>query len=531
MQLWTRIQQRLRPKPKSTDMKRTAFHSLVTLILVMSLALAGCMVGPNYKRPEITAPPVFRGEAGAQEQASLADLPWWAVFKDATLQALIQESLKNNYDLRIAISRVEQARQIAAQAKSLYYPTVEYQGNISSGTNTLFGIPSTTGEDRIDSLLLVINAAWEIDFWGKFRRANEAARAQLYATEEFKRSVMLILVSDVAVAYFQLLELDLELQIAKNSTQSFEESLKIFTQRLQQGVASKLETSRAEAALASTAATIPELERQIALKENQINVLLGRNPAAVTRSAELLQEEMPVEIPVGLPSELLERRPDVRQAELDLITANAQIGVAKANFFPRIGLTALFGSASAELTAFTSGTTAIGVAASLAGPIFTGGRLKAEYRQAVAIWEEFKLRYEFTALNAFQEVSNALITREKLNGVLKEQARAVNALQESVRIATLRYVAGKASYYEVLEAQQQLFPAENQLAQTQLNRLLVIVQLYQALGGGWSLNDDRSKGGEPLYNPMLQSTSILLPCRLFLIRMHRNKLYSRNHKE
>lgn len=485
------MQQRLQLQPKSTKMNRTSLHSNTALILVISFALSGCMVGPDYKRPEIASPPVFRGEAGAKEQASFADLPWWAVFKDETLQQLEQEALTNNYDLRIAITRVEQARQIDAQARSLYYPTVDYQGNISTGKNTLFGTPSNTGEDRIDSLLLVLNAAWEIDFWGKFRRANEAARAQLYATEEFKRAVMLILVSDVAVAYFQLLELDLELEIAQNSTQSFEESLRIFTQRLEQGVASKLETSRAEAALASTAATIPELERQIALKENQINVLLGRNPAPITRNATLLQEDMPVEIPVGLPSDLLERRPDVREAELNLISANARIGVAKANFFPRIGLTALFGSASAELTAFTSGTTAIGAAASLAGPIFTGGRLKAQYREAIAVWEEFKLQYELTALNAFQEVSNALITREKLEGVLKEQARAVAALQESVKVSTLRYVAGKASYFEVLEAQQQLFPAENQLAQTQLNRLLVIVQLYQALGGGWNLNDEQ----------------------------------------
>jgi multidrug efflux system outer membrane protein len=470
---------------------KTSLHFCTALILVISFALSGCMVGPNYKRPEIAAPPVFRGEAGAQEQASLADLPWWAVFKDETLQALIRQALTNNYDLRIAVSRVEQARQIAAQAKSLYYPNIEYQGNISTGKNLLLGVPTSTGEDRVDSLLLVINAAWEIDFWGKFRRANEAARAQLYATEEFKRGVMLILVSDVAVAYFELLELDLELEIAHSSTQSFEESLKIFTQRLEQGVASKLETSRAEAALASTAASIPELERQIALKENQINVLLGRNPAPITRNATLLQEEMPVQIPVGLPSELLERRPDVRTAELNLISANAQIGVAKANFFPRIGLTALFGSVSPELTAFTSGTTALGVAAGLAGPIISGGRLKAEYRQAIAIWEEFKLQYESTTLNAFQEVSNALITREKLEGVRKEQARAVAALQESVKVSTLRYIAGKAGYFEVLEAQQQLFPAQNLLAQTDLNRLLVVVQLYQALGGGWNLTDDQ----------------------------------------
>lgn len=465
---------------------------LLAMIFVLSFLLNGCMVGPNYKRPPIAAPPVFRGEQGAQEQASLADLPWWEVFKDTNLQSLIDETLKNNYDLRIAVTRVEQARQIALQTKSLYYPTVDYQGGVARGRNTFLGNPSPIGDRETEnSLLIAFSAAWEIDFWGRLRRTNEASRAQFYASEEFKRSVMLLLVSDVAQAYFELLELDLELEIARRTTISFGESLRIFTQRLEGGIASKLETSRAEASLASTAANIPELERQIEIKENQLNVLLGRNPAPIPRTTTLLQQIIPVEVPAGLPSELLERRPDVRQAEMNLITANAQIGVAKANFFPKIGLTALFGSVSPELSAFTSSTTAWGVALTLAGPVFQGGRLKAEYRQAVAVWEEFKLQYESTALSAFQDVANTLITRQKLEGVLTEQTRAVVALQEAVRISTLRYVAGKAGYFEVLEAQQELFPAENAVAFTELNRLLVIVQLYRSLGGGWNLNDDQ----------------------------------------
>lgn len=465
---------------------------LVAVILASSFVLSGCMVGPNYKRPPIAAPPVFRGEQGAQEQASLADLPWWEVFKDENLKGLIQESLKNNYDLRIAVTRVEQARQIALQARSLYYPTVDYQGEVARGRNTFLASPTPVGDNKTgDSLLLAFSAAWEIDFWGRLRRTNEASRAQFYATEEFKRGVMLLLVSDVAQTYFELLELDLELEIALRTTNSFDESLRIFTQRFEGGIASKLETSRAEASLASTAARIPELERQIEIKENQLNVLLGRNPAPIPRTTTLLQQTIPVDVPAGLPSELLERRPDVLQAEMNLITANAQVGVAKANFFPKIGLTALFGSVSAELTAFTSGTTAWGVAATLAGPLFQGGRLKAEYRQAVAVWEEFKLQYESTTLSAFQDVANTLITRQKLEGVLTEQTRAVVALQEAVRISTLRYVAGKAGYFEVLEAQQELFPAENAVAFTELNRLLVIVQLYRSLGGGWNLNDDQ----------------------------------------
>jgi multidrug efflux system outer membrane protein len=284
--------------------------------------------------------------------------------------------------------------------------------------------------------------------------------------------------------------LDLQLQIAIDTTESFNQTLKLFTQRLQGGVASTLDTSRAAAAQATAAASIPELERQIALKENQISVLLGNNPSPIPHTAKLLDQIVPPISPAGLPAALLERRPDILEAEQQMRSANAQIGVATANYFPRIGLTALFGRASSPLSDLSSGQATVwSVAGAVAGPIYQGGALRAQKRQAVAFWEETKLQYEQTAQIAFQDVSNALISRQKFEDVRNGQAQAVQAYQESVKVSLQRYIAGRASYFEVLDAQQQLFPAENALALTELSQRTVIVQLYKALGGGWNLND------------------------------------------
>lgn len=338
-------------------------------------------------------------------------------------------------------------------------------------------------------------ASWEADVWGRIRRENEAARAQYLATEEARRGVLLSLVSDVAQSYFELLELDLQLDIAKQTTDSFSQTLKLFTQRLEGGVATKLDTSRAAAAQAAAAATIPEIEREIAIKENQISILLGENPSPITRSAELLDEIVPPDVPAGLPSALLERRPDILEAEQQVRSANAQIGVATANYFPRIGLTALFGRASSPLDSLSSGEATVWtVAGNMAGPIFQGGALKAQKRQTVAFWHETMLQYEFTVQAAFQDVSNALISRQKYEGVRAEQENSVQSYEESVKVALQRYTAGKASYFEVLDAQLQLYPAQTSLAQTELNRRTVIVQLYRALGGGWNLSDPAWSG-------------------------------------
>jgi multidrug efflux system outer membrane protein len=298
--------------------------------------------------------------------------------------------------------------------------------------------------------------------------------------------VRVSLVAAVAQAYYEILELDRQLQIASRTTDSFKESARIFNDRYEAGSASKLDTSRAEAALASTAANVPDLERQIALKENQLSVLLGQNPGPIARTASLDDQSLPPVVPAGLPSTLLERRPDILQAEQELRAANAQVGVSVAEFFPKLGLTTFLGKVSPELSAFTAGTANTwSAAASLSGPLFSGGALVGQYREAKAKREEARLRYEQTVLNAFREVSDALVTREKLEAIRAEQERSVRSYGQAVTLSKQRYVDGKAAYFEVLEAQQQLFPAELSLARTELNQRLVVVQLYKALGGGW----------------------------------------------
>jgi multidrug efflux system outer membrane protein len=472
------------------EISREISRSLAAVFLSATLMLSGCAVGPNYVRPKVNAPADFRGTEGAAEQASYADLPWWEVFKDEQLKALIKTALANNYDLGIAISRVEQAYQVVNTARSQYFPAVNYSVGASDGKNEfLGGVVPGLGTTR-GAFLAAGSAAWEADIWGRIRRLNESARAQYLSTEEARRGVMLTLTSDVAQAYFQLLGLELQLQIAKDTTASFTDTLKLFTQRYEGGVASKLDTSRAEAAQASAASTIPEFERQIALEENVLSVLLGSNPQSIAHTAKLLDEIVPPEIPVGLPSALLERRPDVLASEQQVRAANAQVGVATANFFPQFGLTALLGQASTPLSRITAGSANVwSVAANFTGPIYEGGALRAQKRQAVAFWEQTKLQYEQTALNAFTDVSNALISRQKFEAIRAEQARSVAAYQEAVTVSLQRYTAGKASYFEVLDAQLQLYPEQNSLAQTEINRRLVVVQLYLALGGGWNLTD------------------------------------------
>lgn len=477
--------------PEEAKRKSASPASLLLLLLSVLSLLPGCAVGPNYQRPKVNVPTEYRSAEGAAQQASIADLPWWEVFKDDRLKNLVQTALANNYDLRIAVTRIEQARQIAAQARAQYFPFVNYTVIASDSKDEFTGgfIPNGGNKER-GTFLAVATVAWEADVWGRLRRENEAARAQYLSTEEARRGVMLSLVSDVAQAYFELLELDLELDIARQTTASFTTSLKLFTDRLEGGVSSKLDTSRAAGALATAAASIPELERQIAIKENQISVLLGNNPSPVPHTAKLLEEVVPPDVPVGLPSALLERRPDILTAEQQLRSASAQVGIATANFFPRVGLTSLFGRASSPLSLLSSGqSTAWSIAGNVSGPIYQGGALRAQKRQSVAFWEQTKLQYEQTAQVAFQDVSDALVSRQKYEAVRDQQARAVEAYQESVKVSLQRYLAGKAAYFEVLDAQLQLYPAQNALAVTELNRRTVIVQLYKALGGGWNLKD------------------------------------------
>jgi outer membrane protein, multidrug efflux system len=459
--------------------------------------LTGCAIGPDYKRPMVAEPPTFRGQATA-EAVSFADAPWWEAFQDPILKNLIQEALRNNYDVGIAAARVQEARANLGVARSDYFPSLDYdisagRGKITPGVAGAPGGPSLTANNFFSASMTM---SWELDIWGRIRRSNESARALLFATEEARRAVWLTLVSDLAQAYFQLLELDVQLQIARNSTDAFQYTYDLFLDRLNLGVASKLETSRALGALGNAQATIPQLESSIVAKENQISILLGKAPGPIARGKPMYEQVVVPTVPAGLPSTLLERRPDVRQVEQVLVSANARIGVAKAEFFPKLSLTALLGTASPEVSALTGGGATIwAVAGMFSGPLLNAGRTLGTYRASIAQWEQAKLQYEQTVLGALREVSDALTALTKLNEAEAAQDTAVKALGDAVEHAMDRYRQGLANYFEVLEAQQQLYPAQNSLAQIRLNRLLAYAQLYRALGGGWSLTDAEWAGG------------------------------------
>ncbi len=454
------------------------------LPVILVLTLAGCAVGPNYRRPDINSPPAFRGATSTTN--SLGDLPWWQLFNDPTLQGLVHEALTNNYDLRIAVSRVEQARAIWLENRSLFLPQANYNAGVGGAKNVVANQPSNTGGQSAVGFLGDATVSWEIDLFGRIRRLNESARAQYFATDEARHDVTAALISDLAQAYFQLLALDQELRIAEDSTNSFGQSMKIFNERYHGGVASKLEVASAAALQASAATSLLDLQRQIVVQEDAICVLVGVNPEPVPRGSVLLAEAVPPDVPPGLPSALLERRPDIREAEQTLRSANALIGVAKADFFPRLVLTGLLGASSSDLATITAGANrSWEIAAGLAGPIFEGGLLKAQYQAARAAWEQARLQYGQTILTAFREVSDALAARQQLAAERAQQTAAVAAYQEAVKVANERYKLGQASYYEVLQEEQLLFPAEDTLTQIQLNQLQAVIQLYRALGGGW----------------------------------------------
>src|SRR6266436_6350661 len=471
-------------------MKLGASRWLVPGMFVAAL-LAGCAIGPDYKRPPVAEPPTFRGQA-TTEAASLADLPWWEVFQDTILENLITEALGNNYDVRIAAARVQEARAQFVVSRSDLYPSLDYSAGVSRANLTagVAGGPGAQAATTSNFYYGTLTMSWELDIWGRIRRSNEAARATLFATEDGRRGVWLTLVSDLAQAYFELLALDVRLQIARNSTDVYQRTYDLFLDRFQLGVASKLETSRAQGALGGAQATIPQLESDIVAKENQIAILLGKSPGPILRGTPMYEQPVVPVVPAGLPSTLLARRPDLRQAEQQLVSANARIGVAKAEFFPKFSLTPLIGTASPEFSALTGGSATIwAVAGTLTGPLFNAGRTLGNYRATVAQWEQAKLQYEQAVLTALREVSDALTALGKLSEAETGQDRAVKALEEAVGHATDRYRYGLASYFEVLEAQQQLYPAQNTLAQIRRNRLVAYVQLYKALGGGWSLSD------------------------------------------
>jgi multidrug efflux system outer membrane protein len=449
-------------------------------LTLLTLCLAGCAVGPKYKRPTLQPPDKYYTETAPQSN-SIADLGWWELFKDPVLQQLIQEALKSNYDVAIAAARVEEARANAGIARSFYFPQIGYGADIGGQKGAV--IPNHTYYDYN------VNLAWEIDLWGRIRRLNEQQRALFFASHEVQRGVWLSLVSDLAQAYFELRSLDVQLQIARDTTQSFQDTFDLFNRKLQGGAATALETSRAEGALANVQATIPSLESEIVAKENQISLLLGKNPGPIPRGAALADQNDLDVVPAGLPSTLMERRPDLRQSEQQLVAANAAVGVAKANFFPVVSLTGLFGGVSPQLSGLVSSGTQWSLVGGLAGPLFTGGRLKSQYRVAFAQRDQAQLSYEKSVTQAFGEVSNAISAHQKLAEAYKQQGRSVGAYQESVRLSTLRYDSGLSSYFEVIDAKLNLFPVQNTQVQYDLGRKVALVNLYRALGGGWKLSD------------------------------------------
>lgn len=475
-------------------------------VLLLALCMAGCSptaepqgiwgklwgieVGPDYKRPEVRPAEQFRSQIGPSEANSLADLRWWQVFNDRALQSLIVTALEHNYDLQLAANRVEQARALVGVAASQLYPQIGYQA-FAGREKTFVPLEQTGGNLTFNTFGVLFNLAWELDVWGRIRRSTEAARANLFAQEYVRRGVMLTLVSDVASGYFSLLELDREMAIAQDSAGTYKKTLDLFAQRFQFGKDSKLPVARAQAAYDASIANIAALQRAIVQQENALSILLGAFPEGIARGTQLTQQSAPA-IPLGATTDLMQRRPDILQAEQTVIGANAEIGVAVANFFPRIGLSALYGAQSPSMNHLFDNSFSIwNIAGGLVGPLFQGGQIIETFYAQQAFWEGTIAQYKQTVIVAFREVSDALIAQSTLvdqRAALEDQ---VAALREAVDLALLRYTAGRASYFEVLEAEQLLFPAEDALAQTQRDQLLVVVNLYKALGGGWNLSDSQ----------------------------------------
>jgi outer membrane protein, multidrug efflux system len=458
------------------------------IVALLPFLLAGCTLGPKYVRPTLQPPANFYTEQQATA-TSAADMAWWDLFKDPVLQVLIREALKNNYDLQLAMARVEQERALLGVSRSQYFPQVGYGASISGQQSPT--IPNHTYYSYSFSTL------WEIDLFGRIRKLNEAQRAVYFSTEEARRDVRLVVLSDVAQGYFQLRSLDEQLELAHRTVKSFEETLDLFQRKFEGGAASGLEVARAQGALSNVAAVIPDFERQIVAQENALNLLLGRNPGPIARGASLSDQYDPPDVPAGLPATLLERRPDLRESEQNLIAANANVGVAKANFFPTISLTGLLGGVSPQLSELTASGKAWSIAGNLAGPIFTGGRLKNEYRASLAARDQAKISFEKAVTQAFGEVSTSLSAHQQLAKAYREQLKSVEAYRESVRLSFTRYDSGLASYFEIVDAQIQLYPAESSSVSYDLGRKLAVVDLYRALGGGWNLNDSQWTSGIP----------------------------------
>ena len=465
-------------------MKRTRVFAALALIAVLCL---GCAVGPTYSKPKVVVPGSYRGAVpesiGQPDAASFGNQKWWDTFKDPTLRDLITAALKQNYDLRIAATRILQARAQLGITRADQYPT--FGANVSE---VYEHIPPSFGRPAIETNVnqVSLSLAWELDFWGKYRRATESARANLLANTWGSQQVVSTLVSDVASAYFQLRELDLELEISNNTLASRKDSLRLTQLLADHGATSMLDVRQAEQLVYSAAASIPDLERRIEQQENFISTLLGKDPDGIPRGKSLLEQPHTPEVPSGLPSELLERRPDIREAEQQLVALNAQVGVAKADYFPAITLTGTGGYQSSALSNLFTGPAGLwNFGGNLAQPVFEGGRIRNRVRFAEARRDEATLVYQRAIQQAFREVSDALVEYRKSQEFRAQQELVTRAAEDARRLSNMRYKGGATSYLEVLDSDTRQFAAQLTLAQAQLNELQSLVKIYRALGGGW----------------------------------------------
>ena len=462
-------------------------RNVVSGAILFAAVSSSCTVGPNYNKPLVVEPTVYRGEAAElsakPDVASFGDQKWWDVFQDEALQTLIRAALEQNYDVRIAATRILEARALLGIAQADQLPEVTASASVFSQRS-----PAAAGRPAVDTspVQLGLSASWELDFWGRFRRATESARANLLSDEWAQRQVISSLVSDVASAYFQLREQDLELEISRQTLASRRDSLRLTQVLADGGATSLLDVRQAEQLVFGASASIPDLESRIEQQENFISILVGRNPEGVMRGRPLIDQQQPPEVPAGLPSSLLERRPDILQAEQQLVAANAQIGVAKADFFPRISLTAIGGYQSSALARLFTGPAGLWTfGASALQPVFEGGRIRNNVAFAEARTQEATLVYQRTVQQAFRDVSDALVSYRKSREVRTEQQQLTSAAEDATRLSNMRYRGGAASYLEVLDSETRFFTAQLNLAQAQLRELQSLVQIYRSLGGGW----------------------------------------------
>ncbi|MDS4030512.1 MAG: efflux transporter outer membrane subunit [Candidatus Contendobacter sp.] len=463
------------------------------LTVAIGLALGGCSLAPTYQRPEVPIPAQW--QLSIQQANDFANTAWWEQFGDPVLNSLIQTALRENKDLLIATARVEEYMGRYGATRGAEFPQV---GANAAGARTRLSEnpPLTTGENPSNSFQVDLGVSFEVDLWGKLRNATEAARAQLLATEEAKRTVILTLVSQVANSYVQLLDYDKQLDVTRATLKTRSESVRINGLRFKAGLIGELDYQQAVAEYQNAAVQVPVLERQIAQQENAISLLLGRNPGKIARGVILDKLAMP-QVPAGLPSELLERRPDIRGAEQQLIAANAQIGVAKAAFFPSISLTGFFGAASNDLSDLFKGPSRTWqFAGQLVQPIFTGGTLTGQLQTAEAVQQEALFNYQKVIQRAFAEVDDSLVAVSTLRTQLQDQQAQVNALQRYLDLATLRYQNGYSDYLTVVDAERNLFTAQLQYVQSQGQLYTALVSVYAALGGGW-VNEAERMGAPP----------------------------------